>query len=221
MCSVHGDTDDSDDKIVVETLDFDGPAQPFGGEAVVPQADEPIRAKGTRQQAPLVRPPDTALTSVPRSTRDVGERTRAAPRTTERALSHTREPTRIPTVRDPIEVLKMWPVSSEPRADTSSARQRATLRAPSPGPQLDEKIKLAHLALDLYRELEIERGGPPLHRGHPGDCADPSCQARANALRGALVEACLLVQRIALTVPGAQRDEVDDRLRDLLALMDH
>jgi len=221
MCSVHGDSDDSDDKIVVETLDFEGPAQPFDGEAAQPHAGEPIRAKGTRQQTPLVRPPDTTLATVPRSTRDVGERARAVSRTTERALSHTREPTRIPTVRDPIEVLKMWPVSSEPCADPSNARQRATLRAPSPGPQLDEKIKLAHLALDLYRELELERGAAPLHRGHPGDCADPSCQARSNALRGALVEACLLVQRIALTAPSQQRDEVDDRLRDLLALMDH
>jgi len=221
MCSVQGDSDDSDDKIVVETLDFDGPAQAYGGEAVVPHPDEPIRAKGTRQQTPLVRPPDTTLAAVPRSTRDGVERSRAVSRTTERALSHTREPARIPTVRDPIEVLKMWPVSSEQRADTSNARQRQTLRAPSPGPHLDEKIKLAHLALDLYRELEVERGGRPLHRGHAGDCADPSCQARTNALRGALVEACLLVQRIALTAPSEQRDEVDARLRDLLALMGH
>lgn len=218
MYSVDGDTDDSDDKIVVETLELETPRR---------RADEPVRAKGTRQQEPLVRPADNEDIAdngpalVPRGTRDMDERARAR----ERALSHTREPTRIPTVRDPIEVLKLWPVSSEPRADTSTARQRATLPAPSPGPHLDDKIKLAHLALDLFRELEAgthaERGEPALQLRLAGDCEDPRCRARANALRGALVEACLLVQRIALMASPRERDEMDDRLRDLLALIDH
>lgn len=159
---------------------------------VVEALEPPVRdqlAKGTRRQVALVRPPEPA----------------AAP-----------EP---PPLRDPIDVLKMWPVSSEAG---ETAQHRATLRAPSPGPHLDDKIRLAHLALDLYRELEAGPTGPgaALHRGPTGDCDDPRCQARTNALRGALVEACLLVQRIAL-MTADERSAVDDRLRELLSWIGH
>ncbi len=162
-----------------------------------------IRAKGTRQQMPLIRPGDDPATRAPEL--------------------------RDPAIRDPIEVLKQWPVSAEPGPavprPTAPPSSRPTLRAPSSGPHLDEKIRLAHLALDLYRELEDGQlaapVAPPVARSHVGGCQDPVCQAQANALRGALVEACLLVQRMALISPLHQRDEVEDRLRDLLALIDH
>jgi hypothetical protein len=100
------------------------------------------------------------------------------------------------------------------------------LRAPSPGPHLDDKIRLAHLALDLYHELEATAGhacgARPTAGGEPASaCGDRRCQARANALRGALVEACLLVQRVAMLSPELTRqDDVIARVRDLLAMIE-
>jgi hypothetical protein len=177
--------DSSDDKMVVE-VEAPEPAL---------RARDPaeIRAKGTRQQMPLIRDPGPG------------------------------EP---PASRDPVDVLRMWPVSTRPTLGEPAAEPRATLRAPSPGPHLDEKVRLAHLALDLYRELEdiqcAALRAPPVARDHALVCHDPRCTARANALRGALIEACLLVQRLALMTPErTSGDEVDDRVRDLLALIDH
>jgi hypothetical protein len=100
------------------------------------------------------------------------------------------------------------------------------LPGPSANHRFEDKIALAHLALDLYRELEepqaMALGTARVPRAAPEGCDNQRCAARTNALRGALVEACLLVQRVALATPEPiAADEVEDRLRDLLALLDH
>jgi hypothetical protein len=184
----------SDDKVVVDVAAPAAPCSPRGVRAAA-RADElpGVRAKGTREQLPLPRPPDASASE-------------GAPRE-----------------RDLVEVLRLWPHSSGAHGATATL-PRATLRAPSAGSQLDDKIVLAHLALDLYRELEQlqARSAPHASRGAVGVCRDPSCAERTDALRGALIEACLLVQRVALLTPAAtSQSEVDDRVRSLLALIDH
>ncbi|HET9625658.1 MAG TPA: hypothetical protein VFP84_30040 [Kofleriaceae bacterium] len=191
------------DKIVVEVV-----VEPSSGRIL--RSDDPAfpRARGTRQQLPLSR-------ELARSAEPPAEPSPPA---------GTSPPSEVPPVRDPISVLRTWPVSTLDR-DDASALPRQTLRAPSPGPHFDDKIRLAHLALDLYRELEASAGRASSARpagGEPASaCADRRCQARDHVLRGALVEACLLVQRVALMSPELGRqDEVIARVRDLLAMIE-
>jgi hypothetical protein len=111
--------------------------------------------------------------------------------------------------RDPVAVLRMWPASAGPGSAAPAVRRK-----------VDDKVVLAHLALDLYRELgQVEAG----HGGHAASaaaavCADPACDARISALRGGLVEACLLIQRLVMTSPVT--GPVADQVRGLLALID-
>ena len=82
---------------------------------------------------------------------------------------------------------------------------------------------LAHLALDLYREIddlqEDACGAPPAQSAAAIACSNQGCEARLNVLRGALVEACLLIQRGVMLTPGA-KDEVEQRVRELLKLIE-
>lgn len=185
---------DSEDKIVVEVV-----VEPTSGRILRDHEIGYVRARGTRQNLPL-RPPGIVATGT-------GTIAAQAPPVDELAP---------PPVRDPIAVLRAYPVSLE--RQEASAQPRQTLRAPSPGPHLDDKIRLAHLALDLFRELEASGGHACGGHEPAAACGDMRCQARADALRGALVEACLLVQRIAMMSPELTRhDDVVARLRDLLA----
>jgi hypothetical protein len=143
--------------------------------------------------------------------------------------------------RDPVEVLRMWPHSPGARGDQSrpglvgtppmgldtrgDPDARAEHTAPlgaargSPVPRrVDDKIALAHLALDLYRELEAAHGA---HATRPESvvCSNQACESRIDALRAGLIEACLLVQRVVM-MPGAAGD-VDAQVSDLLDLIDH
>jgi len=83
---------------------------------------------------------------------------------------------------------------------------------------------LAHLALDLFREIEqlqtiVERAqGPAPCEPRGGACTDPQCAARTDILRGALVEACLLVQRVAM-MPPTERVDIEDRIHELLEVL--
>jgi hypothetical protein len=191
----------SEDKIVVELV-----VEPTSGRIL--RGDEPgyVRARGTRQNFPPLRPP--MITASGTGT------IQAQSPPPDPSCESIREPAR-PPVLDPVAVLRSYPVSTLDRQD-ATAQPRQTLRAPSPGPHLDDKIRLAHLALDLYRELEAPAGHGAAHV-----CEDRRCHGRMHALRGALVEACLLVQRVAMMSPELTRhDEVVDRLRDLLAAID-
>lgn len=209
-----------EDKIVVELV-----VEPTSGRIL--RNDDPgyLRARGTRQQFPLLRPPANLASgtgTLAAQSPPHDEAPRGAPR--DPAMRDSiRDPAR-PPVRDPVAVLRTYPVSLVDRQD-ASARPRETLRAPSAGPHLDDKIRLAHLALDLYRELEVGQGHTcgtlSTGRDAASACADRRCQARTSALRGALIEACLLVQRVAMMSPDLVRhDEVAARLRDLLAAIE-
>lgn len=110
--------------------------------------------------------------------------------------------------RDPVAVLRMWPASPRPAATMPAVARR-----------IDDKVVLAHLALDLFRELgQLEAShGATLAPGEPA-CANPACEARIDALRGGLVEACLLVQRLVMMPATAA--EAEARVHELLALID-
>jgi hypothetical protein len=193
----------SQDKIVVEVV-----VEPTSGRIL--RADDPgfIRARGTRQQFPVLRP----LGIVATGTGTIAAQSAPPP-----------VPPAPAPVRDPIAVLRTYPVSTLDREDPT-ATPRQALRAPSPGAHLDDKIRLAHLALELYSELEStgHACGAPLTASEPTRaCGDRRCQARTNALRGALVEACLLVQRVALLSPELDRQgDVVARLRELLSVIE-
>lgn len=129
--------------------------------------------------------------------------------------------------RDPAEVLRMWPHSTgvpEPRAaaGTPPASPAPCTPMPAPAPKLcsNDKIVLAHLALDLYREIADLQGDTV---GAPPDaasaCNDQGCKARINALRGGLVEACLLIQRAVMTTSAA-KSEAEAHVRELLKLIE-
>ncbi len=188
---------DADDKIVVDPGAQDSGRRSREREVSARAGDEPgVRAKGTREQVRLTRDPDPMIAR-PHGTRDLE--------------------------RDPVEVLRMWP-HSPTTVEQPRTVNRATLPAVSHG--LDEKIVLAHLALDLYRELEeaqaVTSGRLPVQRAPVVACEDARCWSRTNALRGALIEACLLVQRVALMPPTASgKADVEDCLRGLLVLVDH
>ncbi|HEY0991819.1 MAG TPA: hypothetical protein VGD80_32435, partial [Kofleriaceae bacterium] len=115
--------------------------------------------------------------------------------------------------RDPIAVLRAWPHSTgtvaEPPARPAGALPPARRR------RVQDKIMLAHLALDLYQELDqLQAIVQHADDVCPCDteaapCSDPRCAATTDMLRGALVEACLLVQRVAMT-PPAERTDIED-----------
>jgi hypothetical protein len=120
--------------------------------------------------------------------------------------------------RDPVEVLRMWPHSKPAHDPPAPPRPERTL----PGRRrVEDKIVLAHLALDLYRETEQLTAAP-----HDASCAtasppctSPRCAHRVDVLRGALIEACLLVQRVAMSTPRAPED-IEDRIVELLQLLE-
>ena len=129
---------------------------------------------------------------------------------------------RSPLGRDPVAVLRAWPHSTGTAAEPAplpagtlpSARRR----------RVQDKIALAHLALDLYQELDqLQAIVQHADDVCPSDteaasCSDPRCAATTDMLRGALVEACLLVQRVAMT-PPADRQDIEDRIHELLAVL--
>jgi hypothetical protein len=184
-------SDDSDGKDVGEPA-----GQPRANRATV-RGDEGrgTLAKGTRSQASVTGDP----AAVAMRSRRAGE------------LDHQ---------RDPAEVLRMWPHSIGVLAD-----RLVPAEVPPPAPagrrRPEDKIALAHLALELYRETEAPlaaRGAPPVQRDAAVTCTNPACEARINALRGALVEACLLVQRVVRMTPEVEV-EVEGRVRELLELI--
>jgi hypothetical protein len=229
MSSIGGD---SEEKIVVDAEELDTMASACSTPTA--RSDDPVivRAKGTREQLPLTRRRSreriavlTAEPSPPSPRPPIPPPLVVAPPSLDTAPPVLACPPSPPRTRDPVDVLRMWPHSIGVPIDPSSP-PRARLRAPSAGRPLEDKVALAHLALDLYRELEdvqrLVHGTLPAVRGASAHC-DAQCQARTDALRGALVEACLLVQRAVLLTPSETlaKDEVDDRVRDLLSLVDH
>jgi hypothetical protein len=85
----------------------------------------------------------------------------------------------------------------------------------------EDKILLAHLAIDLFREVDKLHGETlDVRPGRPAAvaaCENPCCAARSDALRGAVVEACLLVQRAVLMAPpSAAKAEIEGSVRGLL-----
>jgi hypothetical protein len=129
--------------------------------------------------------------------------------------------------RDPADVLRMWPHSIGVPEACAAPCTPAPAPAPSPSPSgklcPNDKIVLAHLALDLYREIDDVQGDTcgthPAQSDAAIACNNQGCEARINVLRGALVEACLLVQRVVMMTPGT-KGEVDQRVRELLKLIE-
>jgi hypothetical protein len=183
---------DPDDKLVIDPAQLQLP----GAGSSRPATDHDdettvVRARGTREQLPVAPGGAPAVT-----------------RTRSRELA-----------RDPAEVLRAWPVSMG--QEGRKPPQRAPTTPPPGTPRVEDKITLAHLALDLFREVEqiqvaSRRAGPETE---PAACTSPACDARVKALRGALIEACLLVQRVAMS-PAPDRADLEDRIRELLALLD-
>jgi len=197
----------SDDKIVVDTVELEAAGPPRIHRTVEPR-DEPAFSlgRGTRDQPPVPR-------ESPRP-RLYGARG-----------------------LDPVEVLRMWPHSLGTRDDLpppaappspatpASPAVPVALVAPVRGtvplpvssarrPTAD-KLELAHLALDLSHELAADKAA----HADASACSNPACAARSAAQRGRLVEACLLVQRVVMMMPVANR-EVEDHVRQLLALIE-
>jgi hypothetical protein len=125
-------------------------------------------------------------------------------------------------VLDPVAVLRMWPHSVRSRDDMSVVPQPVTPSSSTPlavlpaRSAIQDKIVLAHLALDLFRELEADAHGAP----GSAPCPNQACEARIAALRGGLIEACLLVQRVVMMMPLSD-GTVEDHVRELLALIKH
>jgi hypothetical protein len=183
--------DDSDDKVVVDTVKLEA-ASPLPAQWTMDRRDDPppVIGRGTRDQ-PFARDPPAAR---------LGAR-----------------------VLDPVAVLRMWPHSVRARDDMSgvplpvAASNSTPLAAAPVRSTTQDKIVLAHLALDLFRELEADA-----HSAHaaPGTapCTNQACEARIAALRGGLVEARLLVQRVVMMMPLAD-GAVEDHVRELLELI--
>jgi hypothetical protein len=144
---------DTEDRIVVEVV-----VEPTSGRILRGDELGYVRARGTRQNLPL-RPPAVVASGT-------GTIAAQAPPADEPAAA---------PVRDPVAVLRAYPVSTLDR-QSEAAQSRQTLRAPSPGPHLDDKMRLAHLALDLYRELE---------GGHACGTREPQSRAQTCAVRRA------------------------------------
>jgi hypothetical protein len=130
--------------------------------------------------------------------------------------------------RDPIAVLRAYPHSTGSTAGSAATPPpREVAAPPSPrGRRIQDKIVLAHLELDLFQELDQLQA--IVQRAHDGSscdpdtetCSDPRCAATVDVLRGALVEACLLVQRVAMMRPDESLD-IEDRIHELLELLHH
>jgi len=181
--------DDSDDKVVVDTVELEADG-PLRARWTMDRRDEPppVIGRGTRDQPPFPRDPPAAR---------LGAR-----------------------VLDPVAVLRMWPHSARARDDMSGVPQPVTASsstplavAPARSPAQD-KVVLAQLALDLFRELEADDHGA--HAPSASEpCANQACEARIAALRGGLVEACLLVKRVVMMMP-VTNGTVEDHVRELL-----
>jgi len=181
---------DPDDKVVVDTVELEVAGR-TGAHHLRGDDGGLVRAKGTREQVPL--------------TSSIGA-----------AVARTRSAN---LARDPAEVLRTWPHSMSGRE--ARAAIRATTAA-SPTQRVNDKITLAHLALDLFREVEQIQADPGhIHtsRSDAAACTNRNCNLRINALRGALVEALLLVQRVAMLQP-TDRADIEDRIQELLELLD-
>jgi hypothetical protein len=128
--------------------------------------------------------------------------------------------------RDPIAVLRAWPHSTGSTAAPPPPPRALTAPQSPSGRRIQDKIVLAHLALDLFQEIDQLQA--IVQRAHDGSscdsdsatCSDPKCAATVDVLRGALVEACLLVQRVAM-MPQDERLDIEDRIHELLELLHH
>jgi len=186
-------------------------------------------ARGTREQV-VARPPVAAAVQIPRP-RDLGGDPAAVPIPRPRDLERRsredqddrRERGAGALERDPIAVLRAWPHTSASRPELPPARPSSAPPAASRR-RVQDKIVLAHLALDLYQEIDqlqaiVQRAHDASPAGgEVGTCSDPRCAATTDVLRGALIEACLLVQRVAMMAP-AERLDVEDRIHELLELL--
>jgi hypothetical protein len=212
-----GRGDDSDDTVVVDTVN-PGSAISVGGAAPA------VTARGTREQSPLARAP--AVTA--RGTRE------QLPLTREPAVTARGTGEQLPLARDPgpargtrdlvrerdsVRVLRMWPHSM---AMLDERDARAKLVREHGEQRTDERIALARLALEMYREIDdVQADAHDAHRDQPtsAKCGDPACEARTAALRGALIEACLMVQRVS-TLASSVDSETLARVRELLRLIE-
>jgi hypothetical protein len=186
-----------EDKVIVDMAqlaDADSPS----ARALTARVDEtrPVFARGTRDRVPV---PHNTAAGVARG---------PAPREME---------------RDPVAVLRTWPHSKTSHGEPGE-RPRTAMAPLQAQRRVEDKIVLAHLALDLFREIEqlqtiVERaqGAAPCEPRHAA-CIDPQCAAKADVLRGALVEACLMVQRVAMMAPTECVD-IEDRIHDLLEIL--
>ncbi|MGH2901959.1 MAG: hypothetical protein ACRDMZ_25010 [Solirubrobacteraceae bacterium] len=204
---------DTNDKVVVDPALLEEAAA--STPRVTVRADEPRAfARGTRDRVtvPSAPPPGSARGAGPRDLeRDPVAVLRAWPHSTRshdvpianaRPIEHAR----------PIANSRTVPIENARTAPPQSLGQR----------RIQDKIVLAHFALDLFREIEdlqviVERAHAVTEPGAAA-CEDPRCSAQANVLRGALVEACLLVQRVAMMAPDEQLD-IEDRIHALLELL--
>jgi hypothetical protein len=187
---------DPEDKVIVDMAALEATDAP-GPRATTGRADEPrpALARGTR-----------ARVQVPRG-----------------AASAERNQGLRELERDPVAVLRAWPHSTAGCGEPGE-RNRA---APPPSRaqrRVEDKIVLAHLALDLFREIDQlqdilqHQHGADASEPEPAACTDPSCAARSDVLRAALVEACLLVQRVAMRAP-AECVDIEDRIHELLQIL--
>lgn len=186
---------DADDKVVVDPALLEEAAA-SGARAAASQPEEPRAfARGTRDhvQCPHSPPPILARGPAPR-----------------------------PLERDPIAVLRTWPHSTVPH-DAPIEGARPALPSSRGQRRVRGKMALAHFALDLYSELDdLQAIVQRVDDASEGDadrepCTDPCCAAKLDVMRGALLEACLLVQRVAMTPPGEAVD-IEDRIHELLEL---
>jgi len=195
---------DTDEKVVVDPALLEEAAAPTA--RVTIRAEEPrVFARGTRDRVTVPSAPSAAPSPAPARG--------AGPRDLE---------------RDPVAVFRAWPHSTRSRdvpienAPTVPIENARTAPPRSRGQRrVHDKIALAHFALDLFREIEdlqviVERAHAAIEPG--AACADPRCAEKSDVLRGALVEACLLVQRVAMMAPDEQLD-IEDRIHELLELL--
>jgi hypothetical protein len=209
---------DSDDEAMADPVELEMAGEPRayrtsrarGGEA------QGVRARGTRER-PLTPDPQEPEELVEEDLveqlveEDLVEEDLVEEIIDELPQARPRRTREIECPRDPVEVLRMWPHSSSVH-DHCPAQPPAAPARPAGKHRADDKIALAHLALDLYREIE----GLP---SATAACNNQGCEARIQALRGALIEACLLVQRaVMMTTSG--KAEIEVRVRELLELVE-
>jgi hypothetical protein len=249
MATMNSRRDDHHDTVVIDPAELEptGPAssRAASGELVV------SLARGTREQV-VARAPADGVTErqLPRFPAPSGEITERQLPIMERSLPRIPAPAakvmelpRIPEPRgheqrddrreraalerDPVAVLRAWPHSTTTTAAPPPPPPREVVARPSPrGRRIQNKIVLAHLALDLFQEIDQLQA--IVQRAHDGSacdpdsetCSDPRCAATVDVLRGALVEACLLVQRVAMMRPDEPLD-IEDRIHELLELLHH